>query len=290
MNNPEIGWVGLGNMGSAIVLNLLKSGIKVHVYNRTKEKEAEVVEAGALSQESLQQLVHNSSIIFTMVSDDTAVKEIYAKEDGLLSHSPSGKIFVDMSTVSPATSRQLADLCIGARNEFLDAPVSGSVKPASEGQLVIMAGGTPEAFTKVKPMFDIIGKATLNVGDNGAGSAAKLAINYLLGLNLQGLAETVLFAEENGIRAEDMLTIVNEGSLANGITKGKAPGILADSYPAAFALKHLAKDLRLAGEQGLQSPLFSPLKDSFQNALEDGLGDEDCMAIIKYLQKETDKQ
>src|SRR3954470_20860518 len=103
MNLPQIGWVGLGNMGNAIVQNLLKNGCRVNVYNRTKEKEAEVVQAGAISQESLQQLVHNSSIIFTMVSDDAAVKEVYAGDEGLLSHSPSGKVFVDMSTVSPAT-------------------------------------------------------------------------------------------------------------------------------------------------------------------------------------------
>src|SRR3954463_11708297 len=104
MNMPQIGWVGLGNMGNAIVHNLLKNGCLVNVYNRTKEKEAAAVQAGAKSQESLQQLVHNSSIIFTMVSDDEAVKEIYSGEQGLLSHSPSGKIFVDMSTVSPETS------------------------------------------------------------------------------------------------------------------------------------------------------------------------------------------
>ena len=226
MNLPQIGWVGLGNMGNAIVHNLLKNGCTVNVYNRTKEKEREAVQAGANSQESLQQLVHNSSIIFTMVSDDEAVKEVYSGEQGLLSHSPSGKVFVDMSTVSPETSRYLAEICNNSRNQFIEAPVSGSVKPAQEGTLIIMAGGPADAYEKVKPIFDIIGKLSLHLGDNGAGSAAKLAINYLLGLHLQGLAETVLFARDNGIKAEDMLTIINEGALANGITKGKAPSIL----------------------------------------------------------------
>ncbi|HEX8462927.1 MAG TPA: NAD(P)-dependent oxidoreductase, partial [Segetibacter sp.] len=264
MNNPVIGWVGLGNMGTAIVKNLLKNGIRVNVYNRTREKVSAVVEVGAHAQESLQQLVHNSSIIFTMVSDDEAVKEIYSLENGLLSHSPSGKIFVDMSTVAPQTSQQVAALCDQTRNYFVDAPVSGSVQPASEGSLVIMAGGTQENFDRVKPMFDIIGKTAIYLGNNGAGTSAKLAINYLLGLHLQGLAETVLFAKENGIKQEDMLTIINEGALANGITKGKAASILNNNYPPAFALKHLAKDLRLADEQGLQSPLFLPLHESFQ--------------------------
>src|SRR3954468_16684246 len=186
MNLPQIGWVGLGNMGNAIVQNLLNNGCSVNVYNRTKEKEKEAVQAGAKSQESLQQLVHNSSIIFTMVSDDEAVKEVYSGEQGLLSHSPSGKIFVDMSTVSPETSRYLARICNDSRNQFIEAPVSGSVKPAAEGTLIIMAGGPADAYEKAKPVFDIIGKRSLHLGDNGAGSSAKLAINYFLGLNLQG--------------------------------------------------------------------------------------------------------
>lgn len=283
--NEQIGWVGLGNMGTAIVQNLQTKGYKINVYNRTKEKEATAIQAGAAPQDSMQQLVHNSSIIFTMVSDDNAVKEIYEGENGLLSHSPSGKTFVDMSTVSPQTSRYLAELCRNSRNSFLDAPVSGSVQPAKDGSLIIMVGGQQEIFEKVKPVFEVIGKLALHVGDNGAGSSAKLAINYFLGLNLQGLAETVLFAQNNGIKTEDMLTIINEGALANGITKGKAASILKNEFPAAFALKHLAKDLRLADEQGVQTPLFQPLLHSFQQALENGLGEEDVMAIFKYLKE-----
>ncbi len=284
MNTLQPGWVGLGNMGTAIVKNLQKKGCTVNVYNRTKEKETEAVEAGAVSQESLQQLVHNSSIIFTMVADDDAVKEIYAGEQGLLSHSPGGKIFVDMSTVSPETSRYLAEICTRVGNRFIDAPVSGSVQLAKDGTLIIMAGGPADAFEEVKPLFDKIGKRSFHLGDNGVGSSAKLAVNYFLGLNLQGLAETVLFAKNNGIQTEDMLTIINEGALANGITKGKSASVLKNEFPAAFALKHLAKDLRLAGEQGLNSPLFPALSATYQGALQAGLGDEDVMAIFKYLQ------
>jgi 3-hydroxyisobutyrate dehydrogenase len=190
-----------------------------------------------------------------------------------------------MSTVSPDTSKYLADLCKESRNEFLEAPVSGSVKPAQDGTLIIMAGGPAETFEKVKPVFDIVGKLSLHVGENGAGSSAKLAINYLLAVNLQGFAETILFANDQGIKTQDMLTIINEGALANGITKGKAASILNNAFPPAFALKHLAKDLRLAGEQGLQSPLFQPLQQTFQQALQNGLGEEDVMAVFKYVQE-----
>lgn len=282
MNTLQPGWVGLGHMGNAIVMNLQNKGFRVNVFNRTKEKEGEVVQAGAKRQENLQQLVHNSSIIFTMLTGDEAVKEIYPQ---LLSHSPSGKVFVDMSTVSPATSRYLAELCNSSQNEFIDAPVSGSVQPAREGKLLIMAGGPKDAFEKVKPLFDAIGKQTIYLGESGAAASAKLALNYLLGLTLQGIAETVLFAQNNGIKAEDMLGIINASVMANAMTKGKASVILSSEFPSDSALKHLVKDLRLAGEQGLQSPLFPQLLLSFENAMESGLGDEDVMAIYKYLQE-----
>ncbi|HWJ29613.1 MAG TPA: NAD-binding protein, partial [Flavisolibacter sp.] len=106
---------------------------------------------------------------------------------------------------------------------------------------------------------------------------------YLLGLNLHGLAQTVLFARNNGVETKDMLTIINEGACGNGITKMKSDNILNNSYPAAFALKHLAKDLRLAKEQGLDTPLSDPLNQTFQSALKEGLGEEDVMAVFRYL-------
>ena len=285
MNNVKAGWAGLGNMGTPIVKNLLKAGFPVLVYNRTKEKEEEPVKSGAKAVESPQQLAHECDVLFTMVSNDEAVKEIYLGENGLLSQRNEGKLTIDMSTVSPETSRLLAENCAKQGMDFLDAPVSGSVKPAQDATLVIMVGGSKQAYERAKPFFDMIGKLSLHLGGNGAGSAAKLAINYFLGLNLQGLAETVLFAKDNGIKTEDMLRIVNEGALANGITKTKSTNILNNDFKAAFALKHLAKDLRLAKEQGLKTPLFSPLFDSYQNALQNGLGDEDCVAIFEYLAK-----
>lgn len=285
MNTVSIGWAGLGNMGTPIVKNFLKAGFPVSVYNRTKGKEEELVKAGASAVRSPQNLIQNCDVVFTMVSNDEAVKEIYLGENGFLSQPTEGKLAIDMSTVSPATSRFLAQSCAKQGMEFLDAPVSGSVKPAQDATLVIMVGGSERAYQKSKPLFGVIGKLALHLGDNGAGSAAKLAINYLLGLNLQGLAETVLFAKDNGIKPEDMLTIINEGALANGITKTKSTNILNSNFKAAFALKHLAKDLRLAKEQGIKTPLFQPLFNSYQEALQSDLGDEDCIAIFKFLRQ-----
>jgi len=283
--NLQLGWIGLGNMGTPIVKNLLKAGFKVIVYNRTKEKENELIQSGATTAEDPKQLAQQCDIIMTMVSDDEAVKQIYTGENGLLTNQNQGKLAIDFSTVSPETSRFLATCCQKNGMDFIDAPVSGSVKPAQDGTLIIMAGGPEQAYNKAKPLFDVIGKLSIYAGDNGAGSSAKLAINYLLGLNLQGLAETILFSKANGIKTEDMLMIINESACGNGITKLKSSNIINNEFKPAFALKHLAKDLRLAGEQGLQSPLYAPLAKSYKDALQQGLGEQDCIAIYKYLDK-----
>ncbi|MCD0490060.1 NAD(P)-dependent oxidoreductase [Pedobacter sp. MC2016-14] len=282
MKALKIGWAGLGNMGTAMASNLLKAGYEVIVYNRTRDKEAALTAAGASSAASLPDLVDSCDVIFTMLSDDHAVKAVYNKEE-LLSEARAGKLFIDMSTVSPDTSKYLSSLCQKHEANFLDAPVSGSVKPAQDGTLIILAGGSIENYEKAKPLFDVLGKLSLHLGEAGAGSSAKLAINYLLGINILGLAETVLFAGKNGISKENMLTIINEGAVGNGLTKLKTPSILNNEFPAAFALKYIVKDLNLAKDAGLASPMSETLLSSFNQAVNQGLGDEDLMAVIKSL-------
>lgn len=283
MNKQKIGWIGLGNMGNPMVKNLLKADYEVTVYNRTKEKEKELIDLGATSVSSPQELIEKCDIIFTMLTNDDAVKDVFQNESGLLSKYGIGKLIINMSTISPETSKYLAEISNQNQIDFLEAPVSGSVKPAQDGTLIILAGGSAANYEKAKPLFDILGKSSMLLGDVGVGSVAKLAINYFLGLNIQGLAETVLFAEKNGVSREDMLTIVNGSACGNGITDIKTPSLLFNQYPAAFALKHLHKDLNLAKNEGLDSPLFHPLLESFQKAQDNGSGEEDVMAIIKTL-------
>ena len=283
MSTIKIGWAGLGNMGIPMATNLLKAGYPLQVFNRTREKEEPLLDAGAQSAAGLSSLATDNDMIFVMVSDDDAAKTMFSTEDGLLAGEVNGKLFINVSTVSSETSKYLEEQCRQKNAHFLESPVSGSVKPAQDATLIILAGGEANAFEKAKPVLEKLGKLILHLGPVGAGSAAKLAINYLLGLNLQGLAETVLFAKANGVKTEDMLTIINEGAVGNGISKIKSPAILKGEFPAAFALKHLTKDLRLARAQGLDAPLSEPLYNSFKQAQDDGLGEEDVMAIYKYL-------
>ncbi|NQF16626.1 NAD(P)-dependent oxidoreductase [Brevibacillus sp. HB1.3] len=278
-----IGWIGLGNMGIPMASNLLAAGYDVRVWNRTPGKAAPLVALGAKETATLSELVAQSDVLFTMVSDDEAVKAIYTGSDGLLSLPVQGKLAVDMSTISPDTSRFLAEQTKQAGLRFLDAPVSGSVGPAKEGKLVIMVGGERADYEIAKPMLDKLGKAAFYLGPNGAGTSAKLAINLLLGITVQGVSETLLFARSLGIGTEQMLDIISESAVGTPLVRGKAASILADDYPAAFALKHMAKDLRLAHEAGVSTPLAESVNATYRHALESGLGELDLMAILRHL-------
>lgn len=282
MNTTTIGWIGLGKMGIPMSGNLIKAGYPVTVYNRTRSKDAALIAQGATTVDTPSALIQKTGIVFIMVSDDGAIRELFTSEEGLLHAKATGKIIINMSTVSPAISKEMAALCGQQGNHYLDAPVSGSVKQAEEGQLVIMAGGEEKVFEQVKPVLQRLGKLALRVGDVGAGNTAKLAINTLLGFHAQGLAEAVLFARKNGIAEKDLFALINNSALGNVFAKIKGDAILQQNYQAAFALKHIAKDLRLAKEDGLDTPLGQVVYESFQKA-EPAHGEEDIIAILKYI-------
>ena len=285
MNKPSIGWAGLGNMGIPMCKNLLKNGYVLTVFNRTKEKEKPLLDAGASSAESLTTLLHKCDVVFTMVSDDEAAKETYVGTNGLLSEKEAKpKLLINTSTISPETSKWLASQCKNKGIEYLEAPVSGSVKPAEDAALIILCGGPKEVFEKAKPVLECLGKKVMHLGDWGAASVAKLAINLLVGFNVQGLAETVLFAQHHGIDAAQMLDIINESGCGNGMTKSKTPSILKNDFKPSFTVKNYAKDLRLAKGVGIETPMANAVFETYQNALKE-YENEDLMAVIKFLDK-----
>jgi len=310
MDNKKIGWIGLGNMGTPMVRNLIRAGFNVTVYNRTAAKAAALQDEGAKVAASPAALWEVADVVITMVADDAALRAVHAGDrgeggdrgavhpgdrgvgngsgvgngTGLLAGARAGKMVIDMSTVSPATSRELAARMAVKGVDYLDAPVAGSVKPAELGQLVIMVGGKAACYEIAVPIFEKLGKAHFLMGDQGAGNAAKLAMNTLLAFNMQGLAEAVIFAREKGIKPEAMLAVIGESAMANGVTKMKTANLVGDDYSAAFALKHLAKDLRLALGQGMHTPGGIVMHDSFQQALAAGWGEKDMAAIYPFLE------
>lgn len=285
MSSTKIGWIGLGNMGVPMSGQLINAGFPVTVFNRSKDKEEDLKALGAAVASTPAELIQQTDIVIIMVSDDKAIDAIFNGEKGLLSAGVSGKIIINMSTVSPAISRETADLCKKQGNDYLDAPVSGSVKQAEEGQLVIMAGGEDAVFQKAKPVLEKLGKLALRVGENGAGNTAKLAVNTLLAFHAQGLAEAILFANKNGIETGDLMTIINNSALGNVFGKIKGEAILNENYKPAFALKHIAKDLRLAKTEGLDTPLGETVYNTFQQA-QAAFGEEDIISVIKQLRQE----
>ncbi|MGF1925437.1 MAG: NAD(P)-dependent oxidoreductase [Bacteroidia bacterium] len=280
---PTIGWIGLGNMGIPMSKRLIQEGLQVTVYNRDITKTTELVSLGAAQEKSIAKLVDAVDVVVVMVSDDQAITEIFQGNDGILSSSGGGKVIINMSTVSPGISKEMAIFCRERGNVYLDAPVSGSVRQAEDGQLVIMVGGDKATFERVEPLLAILGKLSLLVGDTGAGNIAKLAINNLLAIHAQGLAETMIFAEKCGILNADLTTLIANSAIGNVFMKIKGEAIMQHNYKAVFAVKHIAKDLRLAKAEGLASPLADTVYQSFQ-AAEETIGNEDIIAIVKQLQ------
>jgi 3-hydroxyisobutyrate dehydrogenase len=280
----NIGWIGLGKMGIPMSLRLIDAGHKLTVFNRTKGKDDILVSRGALVAGSPSEVVSNTDIIILMVSDDNAVREIFIEKNGLLSTGTRGKIIINMSTISPGISMKMASRSREKSMHYIDAPVSGSVKQAESGELVIMAGGEEEIYNKVKPIFDHLGKLSIRVGDAGAGNTAKLAVNSLLGIISLGLSESVIFARNNGIRVHDLITIINNSAMGSPYLRIKGDAILNDRYEAAFALKHIVKDLRLAKESGLNTPAVNTAYDTFKKA-EPEFGEQDIITVIKSLKK-----
>ena len=282
MSKTKIGWIGLGNMGIPMSQQLIKAGYPVTVYNRSKAKEASLKEMGAAIAPTPKELIQHNDVVFVMVSNDEAISDIFNGKDGLLNAKAKGKIVINMSTVSPAISKEMATLCHAQGNDYLDAPVSGSVKQAEDGALVIMVGGAEAAFKTAQPLFEKLGKLALLVGETGAGNSAKLAINTLLSFHAQGLAETVLFANAQGIKTEDLLNLINNAAIGNIFTKIKGDAIIADQYQAAFALKHIVKDLNLAKAEGISTPLAKTALQTFEAAAVK-YGEEDIIAVIKEM-------
>jgi 3-hydroxyisobutyrate dehydrogenase len=282
VNTIKIGWIGLGNMGNPMSQRLMLAGYPVTVYNRNRLKEEPLKLMGATVASFPRLLMEQVDVIIIMVTDDQAIREIFAGDNGLLGTKAKGKIIINMSTVSPGISKEMASLCSQEGNHYLDAPVSGSVKQAEEGQLVIMVGGNETILEKAKPIFEHLGKLTLLVGSTGAGNTAKLAINILLAFHAQGLAEAVVFAGQNEIKTKDLINLINNSALGNVFIKIKGDAIIQNNYKAAFALKHIAKDLRLAKEVGLSTPMGETAFKTFQQA-EPVLGEEDIIAIIKHI-------
>lgn len=285
----KVGFVGLGTMGEPMCRNLLAKGHAVTVFNRTPAKMGSLVAAGANAATSLPDLVLRSDVIITMVSDPAAVRDVVtAKSGGFLGALSPGKTYIDMTTVSPEASREIARMVRDTGADYLEAPVLGSRKPATEGTLVILTGGDAGLSRRMEPLLLAMGSRVIHMGDTGMAAHMKLIINQIMGTILCVFAEGALVGMEAGLSAEKILAVLQDSVVACPAIQLKGPDMLGERvFTPNFPLKHAHKDLRLAVEtakaMGIPTPVTKAACDLFGAARDKGFGDRDISAVVRAL-------
>jgi 3-hydroxyisobutyrate dehydrogenase-like beta-hydroxyacid dehydrogenase len=290
----NLGFVGLGVMGSRIVKRLLDAGHSVTGYNRTKSKAQWLLDIGMKWGNTPSAVAQAADVIFTMVTDTAALEAVTGGTDGLLNGLGSGKIYVDMSTVSPAVSREVAAKVSAKGAEMLDAPVSGSVSTLEEGKLSIMVGGNRAAFERVEPILKDIGPKATYVGGNGLAVGMKIATNLSLAVQMLAFSEGVLLAEKSGISRETGVEVLLNSVIASPMVKYRGPFVLKMPDEAWFDVNMMQKDLLLALEMGRQLdvplPTTAITNEMLTAARAMGLAKKDFAVLFEVLARMAGKK
>lgn len=283
----KYGFIGLGIMGSAMASNLVKAGFEVVVWNRNEEKCAPLTSLGAKQAGSPREVAEQCEVTFAMVSDPAAAKDICFGENGILEGISGGRGYVDMSTVDDDTSKAVAAAVVAAGGRFLEAPVSGTKKPAEDGTLIILAAGDRSLYDEVLPAFEVMGKMSPFLGEVGQGAVMKLVVNMIMGGMLTAFCEGLALGQKGGLNGQQILEILDAGAMANPMFKGKGAMLLNQDFTTSFPLKHMQKDMRLAvalgDELGQPLPSAATANESFKRARKAGFADEDIAAVYKVI-------
>src|ERR1700730_18404039 len=248
----KLGFIGLGVMGSQMVNRLLSKGHSVTGYNRTRTKAQWLVEKGMQWADSPRAVASASDFTFAMVTNAAAIAAITEGPDGMLAGLAPGKIFIDMSTVSPTVSRALAAKVREKGADMVDSPVSGSVITLQEGKLSVMVGGRRETFDRVKPVLQDIGPKVTYVGTNGLSVSRKIATNLSLAVQMLAFAEAVLLAEKSGISRETAVDVLTHSVIGSPMVQYRGPFVLKKPEEAWFDVTMMQKEMRLGLEMGRQ--------------------------------------
>jgi 3-hydroxyisobutyrate dehydrogenase-like beta-hydroxyacid dehydrogenase len=248
----KLGFIGLGVMGSQMVDRLLSKGHSVTGYNRTRGKAEWLVKKGMKWADSPRAVAEASDVVFAMVTNSAAIEAVTSGADGLIAGLRAGKIFVDISTVSPNVSRELAAKVREKGADMVDAPVSGSVITLQQGKLSVMVGGKAETFEKIKPLLLDIGPKVTHVGDNGLALSMKIAINLSLAVQMLAFSEGVLLAEKSGIARDVAVDVLVHSAVASPMIQYRGPFVLEQPEEAWFDVNMMQKDMVLAMDLGRQ--------------------------------------
>ena len=283
----KLGFVGLGTMGSRVAKRLLAAGHSVTGYNRTQSKAQWLLDAGLKWADSPRAVAQSSDVVFSMVTNTAALHSIALGDAGILAGLTRGMVYVDMSTVSPKASRELADQVAAKGATMLDCPVSGSVVTLEQGQASLMVGGDAATFEKIKPILLNIGPKANHVGTNGLAVTMKIAVNLSLAVQMLAFSEGVLIAEKSGIQRETAVEVMLNSVIASPMAKYRGPFVLKLPDEAWFDVNMMQKDMLLALELGRQldipMPTTAVTNEMLTAARGMGLAKEDFAVVFHAL-------
>jgi 3-hydroxyisobutyrate dehydrogenase len=284
---PAIAVLGLGTMGSRMAHRLLAAGFPVTVYNRSRDKTAPLVGAGARAAETPRQAVENAAVSIGMLADDRASREVWLGNAGALDGAAPGSVVIESSTLSVVWVRELAAAASARGCEFIDAPVTGSRNQAGAGELNFLVGGSPDVLDRVRPVLAVMAKSVTHLGPTGSGALVKLINNFVCGTHVASLAEALAMVERSTLDRDRTMACLVSGAMGSPIVKTIAERMLSDDFTTHFALKLLAKDLGYAIDEGrklnVELTTARTALDLLERAVRHGHGDEDMAAAIQPL-------
>ncbi len=287
----KIGFIGLGTMGVGMSLNLLKAGHEVSVHNRTREKEESVAKEGARRAQSPREAAEGAEVIVTMVSDTPDVEQVVLGDEGIIHGAPQGAIVIDMSTISPAATRQMAEALSAKGIKMLDAPVSGGPEGANNGTLAIMVGGDTDAFEKALPILKIMGKTVTHVGPIGAGQITKAINQIMIAGTYLSVAEGLTLGMKAGLDMEKVISAISGGAASSWVLHNRGINVVKNDYPLGFRVKLHHKDLGIALQTARELEVTLPataLVEQIENGLiASGHADDDVSAIGRAIRKQS---
>jgi 2-hydroxy-3-oxopropionate reductase len=285
----DIGFIGLGIMGSPMCRNLLKAGYEVVVYNRSSAPVDRMVELGAARGASPRDVAERSNIVITMMPDGPEVEEVIIGTRGALEGAKPGSTVMDMSSVNPLVSQRISARCAAKRVRFLDAPVSGGEPKAVDGTLAIMVGGEESVFREVEPVLQAMGSTVTLTGPVGAGNFAKLANQIIVACNIAAVGEAFVLATKAGLDPNVVLNAIKCGLAGSAVLNAKAPMVISRNFKPGFRIGLHQKDLRnalLAAEtMKVGLPLTSLVQQMMIALMNQGKGDLDHSAIVTFVEE-----
>lgn len=271
--NLSVGWIGAGKMGEAMIERLLDGGLAVSVWNRTPEKCAALIERGATAASTPGEAASHQ-VVFSIVLDDTALKDLYEREDGVLSGSAT--VWVDCSSVSPSAAKAASEAAAAKGVQFVSAPVSGNPGVVRAGRLIFAVSGPSAGIEAARPFFDVIGRAVHIVGESNQASVVKICTNALLGVLMETLSEVAILGEKSGVKRQDLLNFINDSAVGSPFSAYKTAALVDLDFTPTFTSEAQRKDLRLAlslaENAGASMPLVAATEVEFDRLVVSGVG------------------